>query len=170
MVAKLGKTVGLKGYLKLHNLSDFPSQFKKGLTLFCADRSLIIKAYNASNHTILFEDYESVEKARKLVNLELHQSIEETRRICKLKKDEYFYFDILGCRIKTCEQILGVVRGIVESGSSYIFEIDTDEILKDKGLSEIFFVPYGDKFVKSIDIEKREILCSNDAYLILENS
>ena len=29
-VAKLGRVVGLKGALKLHNLSDFKEQFKKG--------------------------------------------------------------------------------------------------------------------------------------------
>ena len=29
-VARLGKTVGLKGGLRLYNLSDFPTQFKKG--------------------------------------------------------------------------------------------------------------------------------------------
>ena len=28
-VALLGKTIGLKGAIKLHNRSDFPSQFKK---------------------------------------------------------------------------------------------------------------------------------------------
>mgnify|MGYP000951624045 CR=1 FL=1 len=33
-VATIGRCVGLKGYLKLHNKSDFPEQFKKGATFF----------------------------------------------------------------------------------------------------------------------------------------
>mgnify|MGYP003325207756 CR=1 FL=1 len=39
-VAKLGRTVGLKGALKLHNLSDFESQFKKGAKFFTKDGGL----------------------------------------------------------------------------------------------------------------------------------
>ena len=33
-VAKIGKTIGLKGALKLHDKSDFPKQFKKGANFF----------------------------------------------------------------------------------------------------------------------------------------
>lgn len=170
MVAKLGKTVGLKGYLKLHNLSDFPSQFKKGMSFFCANEKLTIKSYNPSNHSVLFEGYESIDKAQNLINLELRQSIENTRKFCKLKKDEFFYFDILGCELKTYERTLGIVQNIIEAGATYLFEVETDEILKNQGFSKTFFVPYLDQFVISIDTEKREILCKNEAYLILENS
>ncbi|EAI3302901.1 16S rRNA processing protein RimM, partial [Campylobacter jejuni] len=98
-VAKLGKTVGLKGYVKLHNLSDFSSQFKKDATFFIKNTKemLKIKHYNANNSTVLFENYEDIEKAKELTNLILFQSIEKSRQTCKLKKDEFFYFDILEC-------------------------------------------------------------------------
>ncbi|EEP3626604.1 16S rRNA processing protein RimM, partial [Campylobacter jejuni] len=100
-VAKLGKTVGLKGYVKLHNLSDFSSQFKKDATFFIKNTKemLKIKHYNTSNSTVLFENYEDIEKAKKLTNLILFQSIEKSRQTCKLKKDEFFYFDILECEV-----------------------------------------------------------------------
>ncbi|EKY3401862.1 16S rRNA processing protein RimM, partial [Campylobacter jejuni] len=100
-VAKLGKTVGLKGYVKLHNLSDFSSQFKKDATFFIKNikEMLKIKHYNASNSTVLFENYEDIEKAKELINLILFQSIEKSRQTCKLKKDEFFYFDILECEV-----------------------------------------------------------------------
>ncbi len=42
-VAKLGKTVGLKGYVKLHNLSDFSSQFKKDATFFIKNTKEMLK-------------------------------------------------------------------------------------------------------------------------------
>lgn len=170
LVARLGKTIGLRGCIRLHNLSDFPSQFKKGVSFFCAGKQLVIKAYNPSNRSILFEGYESVEKACELTNLELYQSMERTRKLCKLKKDEFFYFDILGCGLRIPERTLGFVRGIVETGGGYLFEVETDEALKNAGLPKIFFVPYADRFVSSIDTQKREILCKNEAYLILENS
>lgn len=171
-VAKLGKTVGLKGYVKLHNLSDFSSQFKKGAAFFIKNTKEIlkIKDYNISNSAVLFENYEDVEKAKELINLTLFQSIEKSRQTCKLKKDEFFYFDILECEIFEGVRRLGKVIDILETGASYLFEIQSDEKLVEKKYPKTFFIPYLDKFVKNIDIEKRQIFCTQDAFLILENS
>ncbi|MDO8260641.1 MAG: ribosome maturation factor RimM, partial [Candidatus Magasanikbacteria bacterium] len=42
-IATIGKTVGLKGDMKLHIQSDFPEQFKKGSSFFIdADASLTL--------------------------------------------------------------------------------------------------------------------------------
>lgn len=171
-VAKLGKTVGLKGYVKLHNLSDFSSQFKKDATFFIKNTKemLKIKHYNANNSTVLFENYEDIEKAKELTNLILFQSIEKSRQTCKLKKDEFFYFDILECEVFEEDKRLGKVVDILETGASYLFEIQSDEKWVEKKYPKIFFIPYLDKFVKNIDIEKRQIFCTQDAFLILENS
>ncbi|EAH7034187.1 16S rRNA processing protein RimM, partial [Campylobacter jejuni] len=127
-VAKLGKTVGLKGYVKLHNLSDFSSQFKKDATFFIKNikEMLKIKHYNANNSTVLFENYEDIEKAKELTNLILFQSIEKSRQTCKLKKDEFFYFDILECEVFEEDKRLGKVVDILETGASYLFEIQSD--------------------------------------------
>lgn len=171
-VAKLGKTVGLKGYVKLHNLSDFSSQFKKDATFFIKNTKEIlkIKDYNISNSTVLFENYEDVEKAKELTNLTLFQSIEKSRQTCKLKKGEFFYFDILECEVFEGVRRLGRVIDILETGASYLFEIQSDEKWAEKKYPKTFFIPYLDKFVKNIDIEKRQIFCTQDAFLILENS
>ncbi|EAI8429539.1 ribosome maturation factor RimM [Campylobacter upsaliensis] len=171
LVAKIGRSVGLRGYLKLHNLSDFPSQFQKNLTFFTKNkRELVIKDYDKNRQSVLFYTYESLEKAKELVNLELYQSIEKTRELCKLKKDEFFYFDIIGCEVRDEQIILGQVQDILESGGGYLFEIKSDERLTAQGFSKIFFIPYIDKYILQIDIEKKQILCSNETFYILENS
>lgn len=171
-VAKLGKTVGLKGYLRLHNFSDFLKQFKKDSSFFIdkGRKKLIVKSYNHTNSSILFEGYESINLAQELVNTILYQSIEATRKTCKLNKDEFFYFDILGCQILFQEQILGKVVNILEVGNSFLFEIETDKEFFIKDYPKIFFIPYLDKFVSKIDIDKKNIFCTQDAFLILENS
>ncbi|MBM0636992.1 ribosome maturation factor RimM [Campylobacter sp. VicNov18] len=171
-VAKLGKTVGLKGYIKLHNLSDFPLQFKKDASFFLENGKQIlkIKHYNQANSTVLFQDYEELEKSKILTNCILFQSIEQSRQTCKLKKDEFFYFDILECEVFDENTRLGKVVDILETGASYLFQIQSDEKWIAKKYPKTFFIPYLDKFVKSIDIQKREILCTKDAFLILENS
>lgn len=170
-VAKLGRTVGLRGYIKLYNLSDFPSQFKKGNSFYISKEEIItIKDFNRYNSTVLFVDYEDLNKAKKLTNLILYQSIEQTRKCCKLKKDEFFYFDILECEVYDDKQKLGKVCEIVKTGSSYLLEIQTDEELLRKKYSKIFYIPYIDKYVQKVDIDKHQIFCSNEAVLILENS
>ncbi|HDZ5149889.1 TPA: 16S rRNA processing protein RimM, partial [Campylobacter jejuni] len=93
----------------------------------------------------------------------------KSRQTCKLKKDEFFYFDILECEVFEEDKRLGKVIDILETGSSYLFEIQSDEKWVKK-YSKTFFIPYLDKFVKNIDIEKRQIFCTQDAFLILENS
>ena len=58
-VATIGRCVGLRGYLKLHNKSDFPEQFKKGATFFDKnDDQLIIKDYNRKKELVLFENFD----------------------------------------------------------------------------------------------------------------
>ena len=66
-VAKLGKTVGLQGHLRLFIDSDFPEQFKKGAT-FTTNRNLILKVIecNLNKDLIKFENYEDVDLAKNL--------------------------------------------------------------------------------------------------------
>ena len=48
-VAKLGKVVGLKGALRLHNLSDFLAQFKAGAVFKSKDgQELKVKRFEPS--------------------------------------------------------------------------------------------------------------------------
>ncbi|AJC84913.1 ribosome maturation factor RimM [Campylobacter peloridis] len=167
-VAKLGKCVGLKGYVKLHNLSDFNEQYKKGARFFDKNQKIYtIKTFDKSRSIVLFEGFESIELARNLTNITLYQSIELTRQTCKLKKDEYFYFDIIGCDVYENEQKLGVVEDILESGAGFLFCIRCDESLQVKVKN--FYIPYVDKYIQKIDIENKKIL-SQFALDILENS
>ena len=169
-VAKLGRTVGLKGALKLHNLSDFENQFKKGAKFSTKNGiELVIKSYEKAQKLVIFEGFESIEKASELVNFVLLRSIEDTRKFCKLEKDEYFYFDIIGCEICENDEILGLVGDIMESGAGFLLCVKTSDELIKSGLTSEFFVPYNDHFVLNVDIKNKKITTQN-ALAILENS
>ncbi len=128
LVAKLGRTIGIKGFVRLHNLSDFPEQFKRGASFFDeSGRELIIKEY--SGDSVLFEGFEGIENAKNLVNLSLYQSIEQSRKACKLGKDEFFYFDIIGLKVLENGVQLGIVKDIIEVGAHHLLLIATDEKL-----------------------------------------
>ncbi|MBP7742350.1 MAG: 16S rRNA processing protein RimM, partial [Aliarcobacter sp.] len=99
-VAKLGKAVGLQGYLRLFIDSDFPEQFEKG-AIFSTNRNLHLKVleYNSQRELIKFEGYEDLEIAKKLTNQELYSTFEQTKEFCKLDENEFFWFDLISCDV-----------------------------------------------------------------------
>lgn len=154
LVAKLGRTVGVQGFVRLHNLSDFPEQFECGASFFDKNsRVLKIKARNAQS--VLFEGFESLECAKTLVNLELFQSVEKSRASCKLGDDEFFYFDIIGLEVFENGLLLGVVKDILSAGNDLLL-IKSDESLVKKGFASEFYLPYVDFYVKSVELGAKD--------------
>ena len=154
LVAKLGRTVGVQGFVRLHNLSDFPEQFECGASFFDKNsRVLKIKARNAQS--VLFEGFESLESAKTLVNLELFQSVEKSRTSCKLGDDEFFYFDIIGLEVFENGLLLGVVKDILPAGNDLLL-IKSDESLVKKGFVSEFYLPYVDFYVKSVELGAKD--------------
>lgn len=154
LVAKLGRTVGVQGFVRLHNLSDFPEQFECGASFFDKNsRVLKIKARNAQS--VLFEGFESLECAKTLVNLELFQSVEKSRASCKLNEGEFFYFDIIGLEVFENGLLLGVVKDILPAGNDLLL-IKIDESLVKKGFASEFYLPYVDFYVKSVELGAKD--------------
>lgn len=170
-VAKLGKIVGLQGHLRLFIDSDFPEQFKKGV-VFTTNRNLQLKVleYNHKSELIKFENYEDVEVAKKLTNQELYVSIEQTKEICKLAKNEFFWFDLISCDVYENGLKLGIVKEIHRYPLNDYLEIVTDIELTKKDLPKTFLIPHiFDKFVLNVDVENKKIDVIN-SFGILENS
>ncbi|MAD42670.1 MAG: 16S rRNA processing protein RimM [Arcobacter sp.] len=170
-VAKLGKTVGLKGHLKLHLDSDFPEQFKKD-AIFITNRKVKLKVveYNSNRDIVLFENYEDIDLAKKLINQELFASPEQTRENCNLKENEFFWFDLIGCTVYENDLKLGLVKDIHRYPISDYLEITTDKSLVSKDLPQTFLLPHiFDTYITSVNIQDKEIKVK-DAYFILENS
>lgn len=170
-VAKLGKAVGLQGHLRLFIDSDFPEQFKKGAT-FTTNRNLQLKVleYIPTRDLIIFENYTDVEIAKKLTNQELYSTFEQTKEFCELKKNEFFWFDLISCNVYENGLKLGVVKDIQRYPLNDYLELITDAELVSKGLPKTFLIPHiFSKYIQNIDIEKKIINVSN-SFEILENS
>ena len=170
-VAKLGKAVGLQGHLRLFIDSDFPEQFKKGAT-FTTNRNLQLKVleYIPTRDLIIFENYTDVEIAKKLTNQELYSTFEQTKEFCELKKNEFFWFDLISCNVYENGLKLGIVKDIQRYPLNDYLELITDAELVSKGLPKTFLIPHiFSKYIENIDIEKKIINVSN-SFEILENS
>lgn len=169
-IATIGKTVGLKGDMKLHINSDFPEQFKKGASFFLNEnQSLTLGDINHERGIARFIGYTSPEDAKKLTNKYLYTTIERTRDECHLKDGEYFWFDIEGCKVVEDGKILGVVDEVDRIGiTNYLFII-TDEELVSKGFAKSFLLPFNKPFTLNTDIQAK-IITVNGGMDILEAS
>ena len=170
-VAKLGKAVGLKGQLRLFIDSDFPEQFKKGSQFITNKKiNLTVKEYNSNRELVLFEGYEDVDTAKKLTNQELFSTIEQTIENCKLKENEFFWFDLISCKvIENGLELCEVIELHRYPASDYL-EVKTSKDLVDKDLPKTFLIPHlFDTYILTVDVQNK-ILEVKDSMVILENS
>ena len=169
-IAKLGKTVGLKGQQKLIIDTDFPEQFKKN-TQITTDKNqkLVIESYNTVNSVVKFIGIDTIEDAKKLTNRQLFVSDEDTREMCNLSKKQFFWFDMMNCIVKEDDLILGKITDIQRMPLSDYLMIETTKELIDKGYANNFLLPYLDDYILSVDMSNKIILTHN-AKDILEAS
>lgn len=158
-VATLGKTIGLRGELKLHIKTDFPEQFKAGSKFFISkNQQLTIESINNEREIVKFIGIDSPEDAKKLTNKELMTTIEQTKRECQLEEGQFFWFDLIGCEIIENNQKLGKVAEIERIGAVDYFSVKTSQELVEKGSVKSFLIPYQPIFVKSVDIALKLIV------------
>ncbi len=161
-VAKLGRTIGLNGAMKVFIDSDFPEQFKKGTPLTTnRGQQLTIQSFNPNNTTIQFEEISNIDDAKKLTNKLLYVSMEETKKQCNLEKDQFFWFDIVGCDIIENDEILGKVIDIQRLPTADYLLIDTSKELIEKSYAKQFMIPYQDTFIQNVDLEEKKIIATN---------
>ncbi|MDR2080796.1 MAG: ribosome maturation factor RimM [Campylobacteraceae bacterium] len=165
--AKLGRAVGLKGFLKLHNFSDFPKQFKKGRRFFIDENeSLEIAEFDADKSIIRFVGINDKESASKLTNKILKNTKDDIKKSCKLEKGEFFWFDIIGCKVVEEGEILGIVDDIERINTQDYLHVKTDEKFVKNGAQKSFLIPYIDRFIISADIASKEIVTRYTAYFL----
>jgi len=168
-VAQIGKVVGLKGDLKLHNHSDFPEQFGVGATFYTASGTpLCICAFDSQKFHVRFVGYEERERAKTLTNTFLYTTVEATKEKCTLSKGEYFWFDVVGCSVVEEGALLGQVEEIERIGAQDYFVVKTDDSLREQGHAATFLIPYVDRYVLHVSIDKKEI-ATKDARDLLES-
>ncbi len=169
-IATIGKTVGLKGDLKLHIKSDFPEQFKKGASFFVNTKDKVtIEDMNFERGLVRFENYSTPEIAKKLTNKDLYTTYEQTRKDCHLDEGENFWFDIVGCKVYEENELLGKVEELERILDINYLLIKTDDKLVAQKKAKSFLVPHKKPFLLSIDVEEK-VIKLNGAKDILEAS
>lgn len=153
----IGKTYGVQGWLKIYTYTqpeDSLLQYQPWYLISETDKekSIIVELEKTKRHgngfIVKFAGINSPEQARLLTGKKINVL---RSQLPKLKKDEYYWFDLVGLTIINKNgQLLGKVIYLLETGSN--------DVLVIKGDKE-FAIPYlvGD-VIKHIDLDKQEIL------------
>ena len=165
-IAKIGKSYGVKGWVKIHLLTDFPEQFKAGATFQADKTTLTIEHINRKNNTIKFVGFNTPEEAKKLTNRQLYSNEEQSKEDIKLKKDEWFWFDIIGCEVYEDDKLLGVVEDINRINDIDYIVVSINEEL---GYKQKRFLFDFKRHIIDVDIENKKLYVK-DTIPILEAS
>ncbi|MFT7860677.1 MAG: ribosome maturation factor RimM [Sulfurimonas sp.] len=169
-IATLGKTVGIKGDMKLHIHSDFPEQFVKGASFFInKNDKIVLSDVNLDKGLVKVNNINNPEDAKRFTNAKIYTTYEKTRETCHLEEGEYFWFDLEDCKVYEDGKLLGQVYELERLNMTNYLIIDTEESLVKDGFAKRFLVPFVEPFKKSVDIDKKVITLSG-AFDILEAS
>ena len=168
-IAQLGRTVGLWGDLKFLLHTDFPEQFKVGISYMSDRGELTIAEINHKRGIIRFRGYEGVDSAKKLTNAKLYANEAQTKENCALDEGQHFWFDVIGCVVKQDDMILGAVDDIQRMADTDYLAIKTEKGLVEQGLPKNFLLPYIERYIIKVDTEEKTVY-TKDAKDILEAS
>jgi 16S rRNA processing protein RimM len=164
-IAKIGKTYGIKGWQKIHLLTDFPEQFKPNTTFESDKTSLTIEKIDLKRGLVKFKGIDTPEDAKKLTNRMLYTTKEATKVNIKLKKDEYFWFDIIGCDVYEDGELLGKVKEIERANEADYLVINTNPDFIEKKYPKRFLIDFK-RHVKDVDVENKKIEASGAKELL----
>ena len=130
-VARVVKVRGLRGEVAAELLTDFPERFERTEELIAvapagAREVLTVERsrLHAGRVLLKFAGYDTPEAAQDLVGFEL--CVPE-RDAVELEEDEFFDWQLEGCRVKTVEgRALGLVRDVWHYGAAPILVVRDD--------------------------------------------
>ncbi len=152
-VAKTVRTRGLKGELVAEILTDFPERFE-GLTDIVAvgpdgkRKELTIEDhwFQKNRMVLKFEGFDTIESADALVGFEICVPEEDA---VELESDEYFDWQLEGCKVFSEGAEIGTVTGVMRTGANDNLEVSNGE--KD------YLIPFVSAICVEVDIDNKVI-------------
>ncbi len=160
-VGKIVNTHGLKGEVRVMSVTDFPElRYKPGnqLTYFSNDGTKQFPVTVRTHRThkqfdlISFEEFDSIDEVEKLKGGYLKISEDQLTRQEELDEHEYYYHEIIGCKVYSEEgKLLGTVTEILSPGANDVW------VVQHENNKNPYYIPYIEPVVKKIDIINKEI-------------
>lgn len=164
VIARATRTRGLKGELVADLLTDFPDRFQGLTQLFAVPPGGEPWKIELENHwfqrdrvILKFTGYDTVEAATALINHDF--AVPESESV-KLSPDEYYDWQLEGCRVETIGgELVGIVKGVMRTGGVHLLMV-AGEHEKDS------LIPMVSAIVVKLDTKQQLILIDPPAGLL----
>lgn len=155
-VGKISGTHGIKGELRIK--SDFERKdlvFKVGNKIIIDNEEHVIRSYRYHKifDMITIDDYNNINDVLCFVGKNVYVS----RMSLKLKKSEYLLSDLVGLNVVSNDTIYGIVKD---------YSNDINPLLKVE-FDKNYYIPINSDYIKSVDLDKKEIIVDNIEGLII---
>lgn len=156
-VGKIVNTHGIHGEVRVISKTDFPEKrYAVGnkLTLFMNGKlvkELVVKSHRTHKNfdLLTFENYTNVNDVVEMKEGIL--KVDETQ-LASLPEDEFYFHEIIGCDVYSLDgRQIGRIKEILTPGANDVWVVQT-ESKKD------VYIPYIPQVVKTVNIEKKEII------------
>jgi len=153
------KPQGLKGEVKVKPLTDSLDRFDELNKVFLKEQdgsfrpvNILSRKYMKGWVILLLEGFRDKDFAERLRG----KSLWIPRSMAKpLAKDDFFIFDIIGCKVESTEgKSLGVISEVIKTGSNDVFVVGNEE--------KVILVPALKKIVIQVDIDLRRIVIDSN--------
>ena len=143
---------GIKGFVKVEILTDFPEQFKKGKKVELFNESTgkktvhVIQEYRVSSKRYLIK-LDGIDSRNDAALLSGRYFVKNREDISEIPgKGKFYSFDVVGLRVmcETCE--VGIVKKI-------IFDKENENYLIIETTGQDVLIPFKKEFILDIDIE-----------------
>lgn len=160
--ARLGRTHGVRGYMRLDSFSGLYEHFEKlDECVIQTKENKRIKleiediAYHADSVLIKFKGVDTPEKARLLSQSVLYV---DRSKAAPLEEGEYYIADLFGLDVVFEGRIVGKVESVSEGSQALLLNVRTED-------GKIHLIPNLEVFVRRPDFEKKEIELLNKELL-----
>lgn len=159
-VGKIVNTCGLKGEVKVLNLSDFANERYRS--------NNIINVYSEEKGINESFTISSVRKKDKFIYLKFNEvnSIEEAEKykeclliidgglLRRINKDTFYYFELMHMEVYFDDKVIGKIIEISDNGRQDLIRVEKKDY-------NSFLVPFLDEFIEKIDLENKKIFLKN---------
>ena len=156
-IGRFGKSVGLKGEIKIHLSTDFPESLIENINIYTSKERYTLQYFNENRSLLKLKEINGIDQAKALTNELVYMSKEDTLKNCELESGEYFWFDLDGVLVYEHELLLGTIDQIDRLGNSDYIMIKTDPKLVNKNYPKSFLLPYTDRYIIEFDKENKKL-------------
>ena len=150
-IGKLVNTHGVKGEVRL--LSNFRHKdkvFVKGFKFYVGKdkKEYIVETYrkHKSFDMVLFKDNYDINLIEHLKGSFVYINKEDL----KLDKNTYLSVDLIGFNVIINDKLIGTITDVLDTPANEVLVLDSNVM-----------IPYVDAFIKSVDINKKEVVVND---------